>query len=148
MAKRCFCPPDKLDPFSSISLLYLAGIFSINSFEWLTLHKMAIVAAERLNEIFELAPEQEGEEKNKLKKISLKKDIRIVDLNFRYGTRKLILKNINMNINVGDKVALVGESGSGKSTLARVLLGQTSPQAGNIYFDSKEKVQSLKFHFP
>lgn len=96
--------------------------------------QMAIVAAERLNEIFELAPEQEGEEKNKLKKISLKKDIRIVDLNFRYGTRKLILKNINMNINVGDKVALVGESGSGKTTLVKLLLNFYDWEKGKILF--------------
>lgn len=96
--------------------------------------QMAIVAAERLNEMFELSPEQDEEEKNKLKKISLKKDICIENLNFRYGTRKLILKDINMNIKVGDKVALVGDSGSGKTTLVKLLLHFYDWEKGKILF--------------
>ncbi|WP_407935022.1 MULTISPECIES: ATP-binding cassette domain-containing protein [Clostridium] len=39
-------------------------------------------------------------------------DIEFKDLDFKYGTRSLILKNINLKVKSGEKIALVGESGS------------------------------------
>ncbi len=50
----------------------------------------------------------------------------------------IILKNINLNIDKGMKVAIVGKSGSGKSTLAKLLVGLYKPSEGDIYFDGKE----------
>ncbi|MEL4028784.1 peptidase domain-containing ABC transporter [Caldifermentibacillus hisashii] len=46
-----------------------------------------------------------------------------------------VLKNINITIKQGQKVAIVGPSGSGKSTLARTLLGLYEPSSGEIYYD-------------
>jgi ABC-type multidrug transport system fused ATPase/permease subunit len=34
----------------------------------------------------------------------------------------VVLKNFNLKINKGDKIALVGPSGSGKSTIVQILL--------------------------
>ncbi|MCA1736669.1 MAG: ABC transporter ATP-binding protein [Actinobacteria bacterium] len=42
------------------------------------------------------------------------------------------LSNIDLEIRVGETVALVGESGSGKSTLAKVLLGIHAPDDGAV----------------
>ena len=53
---------------------------------------------------------------------SLNLPIKIENLDFRYGTRRLVLENINMTIKPGEKIALVGESGSGKTTLSKLLL--------------------------
>lgn len=45
---------------------------------------------------------------------------------------KVILKNINLTINPGDKLGLVGNNGSGKSTLVRLLLRIHDPVSGRI----------------
>src|SRR6266536_3357876 len=42
------------------------------------------------------------------------------------------LENINLQVNVGQQIALVGESGSGKSTLINLLLGFIQPTSGTI----------------
>jgi lipopolysaccharide transport system ATP-binding protein len=51
------------------------------------------------------------------------------------------LKNINIDLNSGDRLGLIGPNGAGKSTLLRVLSGVYSPSSGSI--SSKGKVSSL-----
>jgi len=53
-------------------------------------------------------------------------------VDFRYGLRKPVLKNINLTIPKGKTVAIVGESGSGKTTLAKLLMNFYSPEKGDI----------------
>ena len=49
--------------------------------------------------------------------------IRINHLSFRYGPHQpFILKNINLNIKPGEKIAIIGDNGSGRSTLILSLL--------------------------
>lgn len=93
----------------------------------------AIVAAERLSEILDLELEKVQDEKRKLSPPSLNLPVRIKNLDFRYGTRKLVLENINMKINAGEKIALVGESGSGKTTLSKLLMNFYSWEKGEIF---------------
>lgn len=93
----------------------------------------AIVAAERLAEILDLELEKVQDEKRKLTPTSLNLPIRIENLDFRYGTRRLVLENINMTINAGEKIALVGESGSGKTTLSKLLMNFYPWEKGEIF---------------
>lgn len=93
----------------------------------------AIVAAERLSEILDLELEKVQDEKRKLAPASLNLPIKIENLDFRYGTRRLVLENINMTINAGEKIALVGESGSGKTTLSKLLMNFYPWEKGEIF---------------
>ena len=93
----------------------------------------AIVAAERLAEILDLELEKTQNESRTLAPESLNLPIRIENLDFRYGTRKLVLENINMTINAGEKIALVGESGSGKTTLSKLLMNFYPWEKGEIF---------------
>lgn len=95
----------------------------------------AVVAADRLGEILDLEAEKKEDEYRKLSPNSLKGDIEIKDLNFRYGTRKLVLENINISIKKGERIAFVGESGSGKTTLAKLLLKLYLAEKGEILID-------------
>lgn len=79
----------------------------------------AIVASDRLGEILDLELEKSANEDKKIRPKSLKGVIEIKNVDFRYGTRPLTLKNINLTIPTGQKIALVGESGSGKTTLIK-----------------------------
>ncbi|GAA0866474.1 peptidase domain-containing ABC transporter [Paraclostridium tenue] len=92
----------------------------------------ALVAAERLSEILDLELEKSEKEDKKINPNSLKGNIEFKDVDFRYGTRHLILKNINMTIKKGERIALVGESGSGKTTLAKLLLNFYQCEKGEI----------------
>lgn len=95
----------------------------------------AIVASDRLGEILDLEVEKNEFEDKKMTLNSLKGVIEIVDLSFRYGTRKLVLENIDLTIAPGEKIALVGESGSGKTTLAKLLLNLHKWESGEILID-------------
>ena len=55
---------------------------------------------------------------------------------FKYNQNDdFILRNINMNINPGEKVAIVGRSGSGKSTLLKIMMGLLDKTSGEICID-------------
>ena len=92
----------------------------------------AVVAADRLGEILDLEAEKTEKEYRKMTPSNLAGDIEIKNLNFRYGTRKLVLEDINLKIEKGQKVAFVGESGSGKTTLSKLLLHLYSAEKGDI----------------
>ena len=64
------------------------------------------------------------------------------------------LRGVDLDIHVGETLALVGESGSGKSTLARVLVRTITPSSGTIAFRGSDitsiagrPLRSLRRHF-
>jgi len=92
----------------------------------------AVVAADRLGEILDLEQEKSESEQRKIKPDSIAGDIEFKSVSFRYGTRKLVLENIDIKIKKGQKVAFVGESGSGKTTLSKLLLYLYKVESGDI----------------
>lgn len=58
------------------------------------------------------------------------------NLHFTYpGTDREVLKDINLEINAGESVALLGTTGSGKSTIALLMARFYDPVAGDILLD-------------
>ena len=53
-------------------------------------------------------------------------------MSFRYGTRQLVLKDLDFSVPRGQTAALVGESGCGKSTITKLLLGLYRAESGTI----------------
>ncbi|HDX9591281.1 TPA: peptidase domain-containing ABC transporter [Bacillus pseudomycoides] len=65
-----------------------------------------------------------------------KGEIHLENVSFCYSKySNYVLKDINLCIKPGQKVAIVGKSGSGKSTLASLLMGLYTPTSGNVLFD-------------
>ena len=56
-------------------------------------------------------------------------------LTFSYIPNSPVLKDVNIRIESGEKVALVGASGGGKTTLVQLLLGLYTPQSGDVLFN-------------
>ena len=50
---------------------------------------------------------------------------------------KLILKNLNLELNRGDRILISGKSGTGKTTLVNILLGILIPKKGTVTLDKK-----------
>lgn len=94
----------------------------------------AYVAADRLGEILDLEVEEDNQDL-KVNLVKLKGEIEFKKVDFRYGTRELVLADINLKINPGEKVALVGASGSGKTTLVKLLLKYYLPEKGEVIVD-------------
>lgn len=57
---------------------------------------------------------------------------------FAFRNKEPVIKDFDLDIKPGEKVALVGESGCGKSTLAYLLLGFYKPEKGVIKIDGKD----------
>lgn len=66
------------------------------------------------------------------------------NLNFEYSDGTKALKNVNIKIEKGKKIAFVGVNGSGKSTLFLNLNGVLKPSEGNVIFKGKEIKYSQK----
>lgn len=59
--------------------------------------------------------------------------IKFENVSFCYdGSKEETLKNINLTINAGEKIALVGRNGSGKTTFVKLLTGLYRPTQGKI----------------
>jgi ATP-binding cassette subfamily B protein/subfamily B ATP-binding cassette protein MsbA len=62
-------------------------------------------------------------------------DVAFEDVCFGYDATEPVLKNINLRIAAGQKVAIVGATGAGKSTLVSLLPRFYDPQAGRVTID-------------
>ncbi|MCZ2845103.1 MAG: ABC transporter ATP-binding protein [Candidatus Bathyarchaeota archaeon] len=63
-----------------------------------------------------------------------KKKLEFKNVSFKYDGKD-VLKNINLEINKNETVAIVGESGSGKSTLMSMISGLLKPTEGTYMID-------------
>lgn len=66
----------------------------------------------------------------------LRQGIGFENVEFSYpGDRNPVIKDFNLYIHPGEKIALIGDNGSGKSTLVKLLLGLYMPLNGKITVD-------------
>jgi cell division transport system ATP-binding protein len=69
--------------------------------------------------------------------------IRFEHVTKHYSDRDRSIEDVNLSIGAGEFVSIVGHSGAGKTTLIKLLLGETKPTSGNIWFDDFD-VDALK----
>ncbi|MGO8790099.1 MAG: peptidase domain-containing ABC transporter [Terriglobia bacterium] len=101
-----------------------------------SLQRVQLVAAnlERIADVLEAEPEQAPAGVCGAPRLTGR--IELKNVSFRYApSAPLVLRNISLTIEPGQKVALVGCTGSGKSTLAMLLLGLYAPTEGEILYD-------------
>jgi ATP-binding cassette, subfamily B, bacterial len=93
---------------------------------------------ERFLEVMELDPDIK-DSKNAVEFKPSGAGLKIKDVSFRYEkSPDWILKNINMEINAGETIALAGESGAGKSTIAALIPRFYELNKGEIKIDGQK----------
>lgn len=65
-------------------------------------------------------------------------EIEFKKLGFSFNKTREVLKDINLIIKPGEKVALIGPSGAGKTTFVRLLLRLYQPTSGKILVDEQD----------
>ena len=98
----------------------------------------AKTAVGRLNEVLALASEPKYEAKIDPFKGEKTASIRLENVSFSYDNKVEVLRDLNLKIEAGEKVAIVGETGSGKSTLAQILIGLYPISKGQIFYNEHE----------
>ena len=66
------------------------------------------------------------------------KNVDYVVTDEKTGTKKEILKDLNLSFDKGKITVVTGHNGSGKSTLVKLLMGIEHPTNGQIWFDDKD----------
>ncbi|MCI8319813.1 MAG: ABC transporter ATP-binding protein [Dorea sp.] len=95
-------------------------------------------SVQRLKEFFVIETEKKEGKYKEIREV--KNKICFKNVTFSYG-EKMILRDVNLEISKGEKIAIIGENGSGKSTIISLLLRFIQPQEGNIYVDGVDIMQ-------
>ncbi len=99
--------------------------------------QMALMAMERVFDLLEKKPAI-CNKPDAVKLTAVNNGIEYRNVNFEYVRNKPVLKNINLNIKVGETVAFVGNSGGGKTTLVNLLPRFYDVKSGNVLIDGRD----------
>ena len=87
----------------------------------------------------EVMNEEEEIDKEGATELKVQKgEIEFKDVNFSYNDSKEVLKNINLKIKPGCKLALVGPSGGGKTTICHLIPNFYKLTSGSILIDGQD----------
>lgn len=92
------------------------------------------VAIGRVFELFDIEPAITNKE-NAVVLEGINNSIRFNNVSFAYNEDKMVLNNINLEIQKGETIAIVGNSGGGKSTLVNLLPRFYDVNSGSITID-------------
>ncbi|MCB1118649.1 MAG: ABC-F family ATP-binding cassette domain-containing protein [Chlamydiia bacterium] len=68
------------------------------------------------------------------KRIQSKRILHAKKIDFAYLQSVPLIRQVNFEIENGEKLAIIGKNGSGKSTLVRLLLGELTPNSGEVTY--------------
>jgi len=122
-------------------VIYISMLtWPITSIGWIaSIIQTASASQTRINEILKIQPEIVNEVKEPN---PLMGQILFDNVSFTYPeTGITALKNVNMSIQPGEKIAIVGRTASGKSTIAELLMRFYDVNSGQILLDGKPLIE-------
>ena len=95
---------------------------------------------ERIKPVLQTLPEAEN---RGLELLPFSGELSVKNLSFKFPKEsRFILKDVTIEAQPGEMIAIVGPTGSGKSTLIRLLIGFEIPTSGHIEYD-QHKLENL-----
>lgn len=94
----------------------------------------AIAGAERIFEVMDSEPEDRGGERA-IDPKAVKGNLSFRHVKFAYVPEKPVLKDFNLEVEAGQKIAIVGATGSGKTTVVNLLTRFYDIDSGDILID-------------
>ncbi len=120
---------------SELLIFFLVGLGVLNNLKVImtfgSLISQIVEGVSRIDQILAVEKKREGD-----KIFPSFETIKIKNLDFSYENGLDVLKNINLEIKKGEKVAFVGPSGAGKSTLGAILAGFYNLDKGQVFYDN------------
>lgn len=107
------------DPVTQLSQLY-------NSYQ------SSIVGVNRIYGIID--SEKEPVNPGSIRPNTVQQGISLSEVSFSYGGN-YVLRDVNLNVNRGERIGIVGETGAGKTTLCNLILKFYKPTEGSIKLD-------------
>ncbi len=92
---------------------------------------------DRLDDVFRTTTEKEVN-KNRQNINGKIQSIEFENVQFQYGFRSPILKDISFKVNMGESIGIIGPSGSGKTTLVKLILNFYEATEGKIYINGED----------
>lgn len=71
--------------------------------------------------------------------------IQLTNISKNFSSQELF-SNLSFKLNKGNRIGLVGRNGSGKSTLFKIILGEETPDSGDVIIPKNYKIGTLKQH--
>ncbi|MDC9606359.1 peptidase domain-containing ABC transporter [Xenorhabdus griffiniae] len=98
--------------------------------------RLISIHSDRLTDVATAETESVWYPKNSVSLDNVAGRITLNSLSYRYGEAEpFIFKDIDMEINAGENIAIIGSSGCGKSTLLKIMAGLAIPQSGDVLVD-------------
>lgn len=99
-----------------------------------------MLSLNNLDEVMKMPVEKE--DRTYINRPHLRGKIELKDVNFSYKEQNhQTIKNVNLTINEGEKVAILGKIGSGKSTLLKLIMNLYEPTTGSVLIDGLDTRQ-------
>jgi len=72
--------------------------------------------------------------------------LQLDEATFGYTPAKIILKNVNIDVQLDSRIAVIGPNGAGKSTLIKLLTGALQPMSGSANHNARCRIAYFTQH--